>query len=162
MTDPDDLSIEVEGKKLNCRAAGIIIHNGKVLFHKNPLESYYALLGGRVKICESSEETVKREMKEELGKEVQTIGYVSTIENFFNLKGTEYHEILFVHMVEFVDEEDKKIIETLYNVENNPEKHVQYEWLALDEINKYDIRPKAIKKLLIDGVFPVHVINIDK
>lgn len=158
----EDLTVDFEDGRLNCRAAGIIIHEGKVLFHKNPQETYYALLGGRVKICESSDNTVIREMKEELGKDVEVTGYVATVENFFNLRGKDYHEILFVHKAEFVDESDKKITETLHNVENNSEKHIQYEWLSIDELDKYDIRPKAIKKVLIDGIFPTHVINNGK
>lgn len=162
MTDLDDISVDIEGKRLNCRAAGIIIHDGKVLFHKNPLETYYALLGGRVKICESSDKTVVREIKEELGKDVEVTGYVATVENFFDLRGKDYHEYLFVHQVEFVSESDRKITETLYNVENNPEKHIEYHWLSIDELEKYDIRPTAIKNVLMERNFPKHVINNGK
>lgn len=158
----EDLTVDFEDGRLNCRAAGIIIHDGKILFHKNPKESYYALLGGRVKICESSDKTVKREMKEELGKDVEVNGYIATIENFFELRGKEYHEYLFVHKAEFVDESDKKITETLHNVENNPEKHVEYQWLSIDKLDEYDIRPNAIKKVLMEGNFPKHVINNGK
>ena len=39
-----DISINVEDYKLNVRAAAIIIHNNKLLVHKNIHEDYYALL----------------------------------------------------------------------------------------------------------------------
>ena len=157
-----DLTVEVDGALLNCRAAGIIIHEEKVLFHRNTADVYYALLGGRVQICESSDNTVKREIKEELGKDVEITGYIATIENFFNAKGKDYHEILFVHRAEFVDDDDKKITETLQNVEGDTEKHVQYEWLNIKDFDKYDIRPSIIKEVLINGQFPAHVINKGK
>ena len=156
----EDLTIDLEGGRLNCRAAGIIIHDGKVLFHKNPADVYYALLGGRVKICESSDNTVKREIEEELGKKIEILEYMATIENFFELKSKNYHELLFVYRAEFVDDEDKKILETLHNVEDTKkDKVVQYEWLPMDELDKYDIRPSVIKEVLSRKSYPCHLIN---
>ena len=91
--EPGDLAIKMDGYKLNIRSVGIIIHNGKVLLHKRKSADYYALLGGHVRIGESSQDTVKREMQEELGKEIEITGYISTIENFFELKDLKYHEM---------------------------------------------------------------------
>ena len=62
-----------------------------------------------MRIGENSQDTVKREIQEELGKEIEITGYISTIENFFELKGIKYHEIMFVYKAEFCNEEDKKI-----------------------------------------------------
>ena len=50
-----DLTLDVENYKLNIRAGGIIIHNNKVLTHKNVNKDHYCLPGGRVEIGESSE-----------------------------------------------------------------------------------------------------------
>ncbi len=155
-----DITVKMENHTLNVRAAGIIIHNNKVLMHRNVNESYHALLGGRVELGESSEDTVKREILEELGKEVEITGYCCTIENFFNFRGSEYHEIMFVHFAEFVDDEDKKIEETLKNIEGREE--LEYRWLDLDKINEYEIRPDIMRKVLSDNVFPVHVVNDDR
>ena len=70
-----DLTIDVEDYKLNVRAAVVITHKGKILVHKNLNSDHYALIGGRVEIGESSSKTIKREIKEELGKEIENIGY---------------------------------------------------------------------------------------
>lgn len=64
-----DITIDVGDYKLNVRTAGVIIHNGKVLAHKNMNSNHYALIGGRVEVGENSADTVKREIKEELGKD---------------------------------------------------------------------------------------------
>ena len=154
-----DITIDVEDYKLNIRAGVIIIHNNKVLVHKNTNSDHYALLGGRIKIGENSEETVKREVIEETGKEIEITGYISTIENFFEMKGRKYHEIMFVHKAEFKREEDKKIIDTIKNVEGK--EHLQYEWLDLDKIEEYPLKPQVIKEILKEMVFPVHKINDD-
>ena len=50
---------------------------------------------------------------EEIGKNIKTTGYIATIENFFEMKEKEYHEILFIHRAEFTDNEDQRIITTL-------------------------------------------------
>lgn len=154
-----DLTLDVEDYKLNVRAAGVIIHNGKILVHKNVNIDHYALIGGRVEIGEDSASTVKREIKEEIGKRVEITGYVATIENFFEMKGNKYHEIMFVHRVEFVDEEDKKIEYTLKNIEGK--EFLQYEWIELKNIDDYPLLPVAVKEILKNGKFPVHLINDD-
>lgn len=152
-----DLTVDVEDYKLNVRAAGVIIHNNKVLVHKNVNSDHYALIGGRVEIGEDSETTVKREVQEELGKEVEVTEYVSTIENFFEMKESKYHEILFIHKAEFINDEDKKIEHTLKNMEGK--ENLQYEWLDLDKIDEYPLVPEIVKEMLKENKFPVHKIN---
>lgn len=154
-----DITINVEDYKLNVRTAGVIMHNNKILTHKNKNKEHYALIGGRVQIGEDSETAIKREIMEEIGKEVEITGYISTIENFFEMKGEKYHEIMFVHQAEFVNEEYKKIEEELNNVEGKD--YLKYQWLDLDKIEQYPIRPEIIKKVLKNGKFPIHVINTE-
>lgn len=152
-----DITVDIEDYKLNVRAAGIIIHNNKLLVHKDINSDHYALIGGRVKIGEDSENAVKRELQEELGKNIEITRYVSTIENFFETKESKYHEILFVYQVEFIEEEDKKIEDALKNVEGKD--YLQYEWLNLDKIDQYPLLPKKIKSVLKESNFPVHKID---
>ena len=152
-----DITIEVNDYKLNVREAGIIIHNGKILLHRNVNSGHYALIGGRVAIGENSEDTIIREIKEELGKDVEITGYVGTIENFFEMKGRKYHEIMFVYKIEFVNEEDKKIEYTIKNIEGKD--YLQYEWIELEKIAEYEVVPKVIKDVLKENKFPTHKIN---
>lgn len=152
-----DLTIDIEDYKLNIRAAGIMIHNGKILVHRNINSDHYALIGGRVEIGENSADTVKREISEELGKDIEITGYIATIENFFEMKGLKYHEIMFVHKIEFINEEDRKIEHALKNIEGKD--YLQYEWLDLNKIDEYPLYPKAIKDILKQNKFPIHKIN---
>lgn len=154
-----DLTINIGEYKLNIRAAIVIIHNNKILVHKNTNSNHYALPGGRVELGESSDDTVKRELIEELGKEVELTEYVATIENFFEMKDSKYHEILFIHKGEFVDDEDKKIEYALNNIEGK--EHLKYEWIELDRLDEYRLLPDASKKVLIESNFPVHRVNKD-
>ena len=152
-----DITIDVDDYKLNVRAAGVIIHNGKILVHRNMNSNHYALIGGRVEIGENSADTIKREIKEELGKDIEITGYISTIENFFKMKDSKYHEIMFVYGIEFINEEDKKIDYVMKNIEGKD--YLQYEWIELDRIEEYTLLPKVLKEVLKENKFPIHKIN---
>ena len=154
-----DITINVEDYVLNVRASGIIIHDNKILLHKNINEEHYALIGGRVAIGESSEEALKREIMEEMGKEVEIIEGLTTVENFFEMKGSKYYEILFVHKLEFKDEKDKKILDTIKNIEGKD--YLRYEWIDIDKIDKCPLKPKVIKDMLKTKIFPVYKCNND-
>lgn len=154
-----DLTLDVEDYKLNIRSAGVIIHNNKILTHKNVNKNHYSLPGGRVEIGENSEETVIRELHEELEKNTVITGDIATIENFFEMDNKKYHEIYFVHKVEFVNDEDQIIDYTLHNKEGK--EYLQYEWLDLNKIDEYNILPKCIKSILKSKQFPMHIINND-
>ena len=154
-----DLTIDIEDYKLNIRAACVIKHNNKVLLHKSDDKDHYCLIGGRVELGESSENTIKREIKEELDKEIDIKGYISTIENFFTFEGSKYHEYMFVYEAEFKNENDKLIEETLTNVEGKD--YLKYYWMDLDEIDNVNIKPKVIKEIFKEEKYPVHKINID-
>ena len=155
-----DISINLQDDyRLNVRAAAIIIHNNKLLVHNDLNEDYYALLGGRVAIGEDSTQTIKREILEEMGKEVEITEYLATIENFFPWEGRRTHEIQFVYRAEFTDETDKALQETITNMEGKD--YIQYEWLDLNKIDEYPIKPQVVKEMLKENKYPVHKIQKD-
>lgn len=155
-----DISINLQDDyRLNVRAAAIITHNNKVLLHKNSNEDYYALLGGRVAIGEDSTQTIKREILEEMGKEIEVTEYLATIENFFPWNGCKTYEIQFVYRAEFTDEKDKALQETIKNKEGKD--YIQYEWLDLNNLDEYPIKPKVAKEILKEPKYPVHKIQKD-
>lgn len=154
-----DLTLDVGDHRLNIRSAGILIHNNKVLAHRNINKDHYCIPGGRILIGESSAQTIEREIEEELGKSVEIVSYMATIENFFELGGKKYHELYFLYKLEFVDDEDKKIDYTMYNAEGKD--YLIYEWLDLDKIDQYNILPECIKEVLKQNKFPMHIINND-
>lgn len=154
-----DLTLDIQDYKLNIRAAGIIIHNGKVLLHRNVNSDHYALIGGRIEIGEDSISTLKREIKEEMGKDIEIIEYISTIENFFKMEGSKYHEIMFIYKMDFLNEEDKQIEYTIKNVEGKD--YLKYEWIDIKKLDEYPIVPKVIKNMLKKNTFLPHKINND-
>ena len=71
----------------------------------------------------------------------------------------KYHEYMFIYQAEFKEEKDKLIEETLRNMEGKD--YLRYEWLDLDNIEKYAILPKVAKEILKENKYPVHKINVN-
>ena len=63
---------------INIRVGAIIIKDNKVLMVRNNRDDYYYSVGGRIKFGETAEQAVRREVREELGfeMEVDRLGFI--------------------------------------------------------------------------------------
>jgi len=79
----------------------IFRHHGKILVFEghDPRkdETFYRPLGGGIEFGERSVDTIRRELREELGAEVCDLGYLGTLENIFIYDGEPGHEIVQVY-----------------------------------------------------------------
>lgn len=149
-----DISFNVEDYRLNIRSAVIIIHNNKILLHRDIRKKQYNLPGGRVEIGEDSKTTVIREIKEELGKDIILNGYAATIENFFIMDNRKNHEIMFIHFGEFKDKNDRQIENTIKNVEGKD--YLIYEWIDISKIDEYNLLPTVAKEIIKENKYPTY------
>lgn len=62
---------------------------------------FYRPLGGGLEFGERSEAAVRREFQEELGTDVDVVDRIATIENVFEFRGTDGHEVVFLYEVTF-------------------------------------------------------------
>ena len=62
---------ENQAVQFNYRVVGIVIHNGRVLAHRGEDEGFWTLPGGHAELLEPAALTLKRELREELGIEVE-------------------------------------------------------------------------------------------
>lgn len=152
-----DLTVNIDNSILNVRVAGLIIHNNKILFHHNTNRINYALIGGRIKLNENSKDAVIREFSEEIGEDFIVEKFLCTIENFFYHKNKKYHEIMFLYKLEFKNDELKSKTETIHNKEGKD--YLEYEWIDINEIDNYDIRPNIIKDYIKNDMETSHIIN---
>jgi 8-oxo-dGTP pyrophosphatase MutT (NUDIX family) len=60
-------------------------------------QTFYRPLGGAIEFGERSEDTVRRELMEEIGAEVGEAWYLGTLENIFVFNGEPGHEIVMVY-----------------------------------------------------------------
>lgn len=127
-----DLSIQVQDTIINIRVAGLMKTPNGFLFEKHK-NGYIFALGGRVKLGETSRATMIRETLEEIGTEVKQFTLCSVIENFFTNGNQKTQEICFVYKI---DEVFAGIV---------PPEFIE---ISLEDIDKYDIKPKRIVDIL--------------
>ncbi len=60
-------------------------------------EHFYRPLGGGIEFGEYSEQTIRRELREEIGAEVCELKYLGTLENVYVFNGTPGHEIIRIY-----------------------------------------------------------------
>ena len=78
-----DMTARVDDSVLNLRVGAIITKGKRVLMVKNARDDWYYSVGGRIKVGETSQQAVEREVFEELGVrlEIDRLGFVQ--ENYF-------------------------------------------------------------------------------
>jgi len=91
----------MEKEKTILKVMLVIEHDGKLLAGKGYDEAkdehFYRLLGGGVNFQETTEEAIRREIKEELDSEIEDLRLLDTVENIFEYNGEKGHEICFIY-----------------------------------------------------------------
>jgi ADP-ribose pyrophosphatase YjhB (NUDIX family) len=85
----------------NYRIVGVAVHKNAVLLHQGEGENFWTFPGGRAEFGESAEQTLKREMKEELDADVEVVRLLWFVENFFTYADRQYHEIALYFLMRF-------------------------------------------------------------
>ena len=146
----ESIKIKTEDYNFKLRVSGLIIKNNKLLLVDMDDSGFLCLPGGYVELGETTEEAVKRELLEEVGKKFNISKYLGVVENYFiNKYSKKMHEISFYYLmipIENIDTNDFTIIE-------NDKGHnikLAFKWIDLKEINNYDIRPSFLKQIIED------------
>jgi ADP-ribose pyrophosphatase YjhB (NUDIX family) len=85
----------------NYRIVGVAVHENSVLLHQGEGEDFWTFPGGRAEFGESAEQTLKREMREEIGVDVEVVRLLWFVENFFTYADKQYHEIALYFLMQF-------------------------------------------------------------
>ena len=127
-----DLTLQAGSTTLNIRVAVLIKTEKGFVFEKHK-DGYYFIIGGRIKINETSEEAARREISEELGISITNMKLSAVIENFYGLPGDSVHEICFVYTSDEV-----------LGIEIPGE----FAEISIDQIGGMDVRPSVVKEVI--------------
>jgi ADP-ribose pyrophosphatase YjhB (NUDIX family) len=150
------------------RVAGLIFHNGYLLVNRSVADRYWALPGGRAEIGESSEETILREIGEELHVEARIDRLLWTAENFFRYGEYDAHELAFYYLLHLEADFPFHESEIVHRVVDGVE--VEFRWLPAtpSALHENDLRPAFIAqnidrlperhehRIVREGVAPKH------
>ncbi|MYL29731.1 NUDIX domain-containing protein [Halobacillus halophilus] len=148
-----DVRFRRDGRFFNHRAAGILIEQGHVLLHKQKKDAHWALPGGGIELGEDSMNTIIREVREELGWEVEVERTVWIAESFFPHRGEALHEVAFYYALE--TKEPKFRAGPFHGKEGG---HLSYQWVALDDLSLHEVKPAFLKKALLE--IPDHLMHL--
>lgn len=113
----------------------VINHNGKTLvskgYDKHKDETFYRLLGGSLELTETLENGIKREVREELKCEIESLEFVKYVENIFTYEGMPGHDIVFIYKGD-LSNKDLYEKEKIHIVE--PYGEFDAEWVSIDDI----------------------------
>ena len=153
-----DISINVDGCKLNVRVIFLIENNGRYLLETTSISDTYNVLGGRMKFFETSTTAVLREIKEELGISLSEndVKLIATLENFFVFDGEPHHEFSFAFYAELKDDYDICKKDKFINLDKNEQ---SFFWVKKEELDNYkilspffyDLDPTTYKHLIVDN-----------
>lgn len=144
-----DINLKLGNVDFCCRCCAVIMNDNRILFQKRVKDKYWALPGGKIAVLETTKETIKRELKEELGvDDIIVKELLSVTENFFEWKGTKVHQYVFIHEVILND--------TRYNGKEGifkgieKDKDIVYTWIRKENLVNSLIKPDYVREQLLN------------
>ena len=141
-----DISFKLENNKFNYRVCAMIIHDHKILAMHDDRSPYFYLPGGRVRMTETAEDAVLREVQEELHITAKIERPVWLNQAFFteDVDHLRYHELC-IYFLMNISETDLHERGTAFTVNEGSRTHT-FEWLDFDRLQDEYFYPIFLKK----------------
>ena len=144
----DNIKMKTDDYNFKFRVSGLIIRNNKILLVDMDDSGFLCLPGGYVELGETTEEAVKRELIEEIGKDIMVKKYLGVVENYFiNKFSKKMHEISLYYLMDFVSCDIEESNFTLIENDKGHNIKLDFKWINIDEVDNFDIRPNFLKDL---------------
>ncbi len=126
------------------RVAALVMRNEHLLVHRSVIDPFWALPGGRAEIGESSEETILREIKEELDVDARIERLLWTAESFFSDDRYDVHELGFYYLIHLEEDFPFHETEIVHRAVDGVE--IDFRWMKANGavLVENDLRPAFI------------------
>jgi len=141
-----DISFQTEGRTFNYRVCAMILHDGKILAMHDERSPYYYLPGGRVRIGETAEAAVIREVEEEVGITPKIERPLWLNQAFFeeDVDHRQYHELCIYFLMNISDTDLLSRGES-FRTKEGSRTHT-FEWLEFHRLKDEYFYPLFLKK----------------
>jgi ADP-ribose pyrophosphatase YjhB (NUDIX family) len=149
-------------RRFNYRVVGVAIQDGSVLLHRADQEAFWTLPGGRPEYGETAEETLEREMREELETEVDVVRLLWFVENFFEYDGRSYHEIALYFLVQFPESSLPRTAAAFDRLDGGVLLRFKWHSVQADQLTQLPLLPAFLPQALTDlPNTTVHIVQRD-
>ena len=139
-----DIRYKENNYQFHYRTSAIIYNKDKtkILLFKSSNRDFYMLPGGKVNELESSEDALKREVKEETGLEINIIDFKCFSECVVTDKEMTYQQVEAIYEASYNDEKNN---DEFNGLEGN---WILFKWFNINDLDNVLIEPKEIKDIL--------------
>ena len=143
------LSFDQGNLRFSYRAVAVLLQENQVLIHKSLKDNFWALPGGRVEFNEPANETIKREMQEELGIDVCVERLLWVVDSFFDYNEKSYHELGLYFLISSENTFPLyRETEAFAGIEKD--KNLIFKWQEIHTLNDIELHPKFLQSSLKD------------
>lgn len=141
--------------RFNARTSALIYNDdkSKILLFNVDGRDFYMLPGGRIEELEESSDTIKREIKEEIGWDDLEFSFLALSEEFVSDKGYNNHQLNIIYEAVY-----KKAIDEI-KFKGLEGDWINFEWIDIDKIAQYKIFPTSIKKIVFNKDLSNHFVD---
>jgi 8-oxo-dGTP pyrophosphatase MutT (NUDIX family) len=140
--------------RFHYRVAGVAIQADHVLLHQSNEETYWILPGGRVEAGETSSQALRREMREELGQDVDVGRLLWIVESFLRFDGRRVHGLGLYYQLTLSAPLDP------FEVMDG-QTRLSFAWHPLSRLSDLTVYPPFLStQLLALPEHPVHILDI--
>jgi 8-oxo-dGTP diphosphatase len=120
---------------------GVCVKRGQLLVCQSKGAANTYLPGGHVEFGERAEESLVREIREELGVKSRVGGFLGAVEHAFRQKGAAHCEINLVFALEIPDLDPRRVPLAC-------EDWLGFCWIPLDRLGRHHLEPAPLRKLV--------------
>ncbi len=145
-----DISFDQDNQKFNYRVCAMIISGNRILAMHDERSPYFYLPGGRVKMGETAEQAIVREVREELGMTLKITRPLWLNQAFFteDVDGIRYHELCIYFLMDTANVDLSKKGDS-FTLTEDEHTHT-FEWLAFDRLVDEYFYPTFLKEHIFD------------
>lgn len=145
-----DISFISGSEKFNYRVCAIIVSDGKLLAMHDGRSPYYYLPGGRVKMGETAEQAVLREVREELEIDASIVRPLWLNQGFFteDVDHLNYHELCVYFLLD-ISKTDLLQKSERFTLHERHHTH-EFEWLPFERLAQEYFYPIFLKTAIFD------------